>query len=147
MNRRNVISETDLMVYILAVERKYYEMLELYGIFREHAARCSRCKNTYFRLMKETLRAFGGREIAVPFEKEIKRVSRDITIWRGLSGCQPRSSAGDGNLSARMEEYARRYQMKTDNVYKIKQNIQLMVDKFLTLKGIFGKRKQRAHTK
>ena len=139
MNQES-ISEVDLMVYCLAVDRKYYELIELYGLLFEYAV-CPKCKyqiQAHFKLFKEIINSFGGlkKGIRIPSEKELEQVSRDITIWKGLLACE---SYDEAPFTLKVDEYAKRYGLTMDSVYKIRHKVQGMVNKFLKMRQIFKK--------
>lgn len=130
------ISETDLLVYMLAVERGYHDLLELYGMFHESAV-CPHCKkNTgaHFKLVKEVVSTFGSGSIRVPRETVLRQLSRDIAVWKGLNRCAATPVVNTA------EEFARRYRIKLINVYKIRQRVQAAVEKFMAMKRIFKRR-------
>jgi hypothetical protein len=130
------ISESDLLIYYLAVEKKFYEILELYGLLYEHS-RCKKCgydNGLHYKIMKELLDSFSlKRGIKIPKEKDLARVSRDLTIWKGMT----RYAKSENPHFIQAEEYAKRYGVKVDAVYKIRDKVQSVVEKFITLKGIF----------
>jgi len=129
------------MIYYLAMEKKYYELLELYGLFHEFT-QCPHCKkdnNVHFKMMREVIHTFGGTKegLRIPKGVELQRISRDLTIWKGLKRYRESSL----NASAQAKEYSERYDITVDNVNKIYTNIQKVVDKYLNLKSIYTKAK------
>lgn len=141
--QQNVVSELDLLLYILAIEKKYYDLFEMYGMFYEYKT-CKHCRHDnqmQFKLTNDIIRTFGETGIIkIPQDKELKQVSRDITIWKGLMRCE------DTSLSIRVEEYAARYKVSQDTIYKIRHRVQAMVDKFLAMKKIFKRRKREPNS-
>jgi hypothetical protein len=141
MNKENKISEVDLMIYALSVEKKYYGLLELYGMLIEHST-CKKCKhnsNAHFKIINEIIERFGDAEagIAIPTSDELSQVSRDITIWRGLQGYTEEA----GSLALRVEEYAERYKLTPDGVYKIRNKVETLVQQFQQMKRVFRRYK------
>ena len=144
--QNNSISESDLTIYMLAIVHKCYEFFEMYGMFCEYS-KCKKCGNDnrlQFILMKEMIGSFGGLDgIKIPSEKEVKQISRDIIIWKGLA----RASKSDGSISFLIEEYAKKYSLSLDGVYKIRKRVQETVDKFSEMKKLVRKhRRKRATT-
>jgi hypothetical protein len=131
------LSETDILLYYLGVEKKYYALLELYGLIRSHSVcpNCGKNTNLHFRLVKDIIDDFGlVGKIDIPSDEEIKQVTRDIAIWKGLTRCQ------NMHQSLRAEEYADRFDLHIDFVYRIKRKVQAMIDRFLTMKQLFHKK-------
>lgn len=138
------IAESDLMIYILAVEKQYYELLELYGILFEHAT-CPHCKKdtgVHYKAIRDIIETFGGKtSLKIPLGEDLAKVSREINIWRTLKNCKDKDSRMSRERRLKVEEYAARYEMTLDNIYKIEKRIQTMVEKFIALKGMFKKGK------
>lgn len=130
------LSESDLMVYYLAVEEGFYELMELYGLLHEYS-KCPSCgheNGLHYKVMKELIDTFGdlGKPIKIPDKIMLTKVSRNITIWKGLSGL-----TNEEESARRLADYTERYELKKDSVYKIKYRMEVIVQKFLSLKKVF----------
>jgi Mor family transcriptional regulator len=134
------IRESDLIVMYLSIVRQYSELFELYGLISEFSI-CENCghdNKLQFKLFKEILEYFGGiSAIKIPKAREMVQATRDITIWKGLQRCKYDKEAA----AIKAAEYSKEYEMTLDNVYKIRDRVQKLVDKFLTLDEQYRKRK------
>lgn len=132
------IAEIDLYMYYLAIEKKYYELLELYGLLFQYTE-CPHCKKDtglHFKVMKELIATFGGIEhLRIPKEKDIQQIARDITIWKGLKRCE------DALLVEKVAEYSERYELTTDAVYKIRHRVEKVIERFMTAREVYTKRR------
>ena len=137
-----IIRETDLLIYTLAVEKKYYEFLEVYGILFEHCKcpHCGKDTSVHHKVTKEIVDTFGSMEkwssIKVPRHQEVEETLRDITIWKGLKNCEAYSDA----KSMRIKEYQARYELSQIAIYKIQERMQKIVDRYLQLKKVFNEK-------
>ena len=127
------MSECDLLLFILAIDKGYTDLLDLYGMFHEHD-KCPACgckTGVQYKLVKEIVASFGSMSLKIPRDSELRQIARDITIWSGLRNCP--------NIALKSEEYARRYGIQVCNVNKIRSRIQTAVDKFTAMKRVFRK--------
>ena len=134
------IKESDLMVMYLSTVRQYSELFELYGLISEFSV-CKNCGHDgklQVSLFTEILEYFGGiKGIRIPKAREMVQATRDITIWKGLQRCKNNKEAA----AIKAAEYVIEYEMTLDNVYKIRNRVQGIVNKFLTLDEQYRKRK------
>lgn len=132
------IAETDLLLYTLALEKGYHEILDLYGILFDHSV-CPHCKRntgSHHKSLKDIVETFGGaskKGIQVPAMDLMRDILRNITIWKGLSACMEVGSV----QVQRIEYYAQEYSMSPDNVLKIHRRMDSIAQRFLTLREAF----------
>ena len=134
--KKYAVSEIDLMLYSLAVNDGYRHLLELYGMLFEYA-KCPKCgqdTGIHYKVMKEIIASFGGvvSGIKIPTQKELAQISRDITIWKGLQGIEDTHQVAE-----RVSEYAKRYELTNDMIYRIQRKVRDMLDKFQQMRKIF----------
>jgi ABC-type Na+ transport system ATPase subunit NatA len=140
------VNEIDLMLYCLCIEMGYFELLELYGVLFSYSKcpKCGHASGMHFKVIKDIISSFGGvvSGIKIPTLKELNQVSRDITIWKGLQGIQERDF-----LAERVSEYAKRFELTNDAIYRIKRKINSMIEKFAQMKKVFRQYGNRTNSK
>lgn len=128
-----------MLLYVLAIEHKYYELLEFYGMCHEYDI-CPHCKKSVglsSKMTKDVIHSFGEfGGIKIPKHAELRQITRDITIWSSLHNCE------DSGMSVKVEDLAKQYRVTPGTIYSISYKMQALVDKFATMKELFNKRTQ-----
>ena len=91
MSNKKKISEVDLLLYVLAIEYRYYELLEFYGMCHDYdtCPHCNKSTGVSGRMTKDVIHSFGeSGGIRIPEQSELRQITRDITIWSTLANCE-----------------------------------------------------------